>query len=308
MSDSHTTAAPAPVDNGGSYGNSSRSSYLYPRHALPVRIMHWINVVALTILLMSGLGIFNAHPALYWGASSYNGRAPVLAMTAVDTPGGDKRGVTRVFGHEFDTDGLFGVSRQPTGQRAIRGFPWWMTIPDMQWLSMSRAWHFFFAWVLVLNGLAYVLYSIASRHFARDLAPTRTDVAGIGRSIVDHLHLRHPQGEASKRYNVLQKFAYLGVIFVLLPLTILMGLGMSPRMDTVLPGWVGWFGGRQSVRTIHFVCAWLIVAFVLVHVFEVIVTGLWNNLRSMVTGRYRVSSAAAPSADPAAPLADEVPR
>ncbi|HEY5365129.1 MAG TPA: cytochrome b/b6 domain-containing protein [Casimicrobiaceae bacterium] len=263
--------------------------YVYRRHALPVRIMHWINVVALTILLMSGLGIFNAHPALYWGQSSYNGKPPILVMTAADTPNGDKRGVTRIFGHEFSTDGLFGVSAQPNGQRAIRGFPWWMTIPDLQWLSMSRTWHFFFAWVLVFNGLAYVVYSIVTRHLARDLAPTRGDVAGIRQSIVDHLHLRHPAGEESKRYNVLQKFAYLFVIFVLLPLTILMGLGMSPWLDGVWPGWVGVFGGRQSVRTLHFICAWLIVAFVLVHVFEVIITGVYNNLRSMITGRYRVS-------------------
>ncbi|MEO8847721.1 MAG: cytochrome b/b6 domain-containing protein [Casimicrobiaceae bacterium] len=263
--------------------------YVYRRHALAVRIMHWINVVALTILLMSGLGIFNAHPALYWGLSSYNGKPPVLEMTAVDTPNGDKRGVTRILGHEFATDGIFGVSAQANGQRAIRGFPWWMTIPDGQWLSMSRSWHFFFAWLLVINGIVYIGYSIRSRHLARDLAPTRRDVAGIRQSIVDHLHFRHPGGEESKRYNVLQKFAYLFVIFVLLPLIILMGLGMSPWLDGVWPGWIGLFGGRQSARTIHFVCAWLIVAFVLVHVFEVIVTGLFNNLRSMITGRYRVS-------------------
>ena len=276
------------MDNAEASAVPVAGGYVYRRHALAVRIMHWINVVALTILLMSGLGIFNAHPALYWGQSSYNGKPPVLELTAADTPAGDKRGVTRILGREFATDGVLGVSAQPNGQRAIRGFPWWMTIPYMQWLSMSRTWHFFFAWVLVLNGLAYIAYSLVTRHLSRDLAPTRFDLAGIRQSIVDHLHFRHPAGEASKRYNVLQKFAYLAVIFVLLPLTILMGLGMSPWMDTVLPGWVGWFGGRQSARTIHFVCAWLIVAFVLVHVFEVIITGLFNNLRSMITGRYRV--------------------
>jgi len=155
---------------------------------------------------------------------------------------------------------------------------------------MSRAWHFFFAWVLVLNGLAYLAWAIASRHVARDLAPTRTDWAGIGRSIADHLKFRHDDGEAATRYNVLQKLAYLVVIFVLLPLTILMGLAMSPRIDTVFTGWVDLVGGRQSARTIHFICAWLIVLFVAIHVFQVIITGLWNNLRSMITGRYRVTA------------------
>jgi thiosulfate reductase cytochrome b subunit len=102
------------------------------------------------------------------------------------------------------------------------------------------------------------------------------------------LRFRHEKGEAATRYNVLQKLAYLIVIFVLLPLVILMGLAMSPRIDTLFTGWVDLFGGRQSARTIHFIAAWLIVAFVLIHVFQVIVTGLWNNLRSMITGRYRI--------------------
>ena len=163
-----------------------------------------------------------------------------------------------------------------------------MTIPDNPWLSMARAWHFFFAWVLLINGLVYVGYGAASRHLARDLAPDRNDWRSIGRSIRDHLLFRHPKGEAAKRYNVLQKLAYLVVIFVLLPLIILMGLAMSPWMNSVLPGWVDLFGGRQAARTLHFVCAWLLVLFVAIHVFEVIVSGLWNHLRSMITGRYRI--------------------
>ena len=88
---------------------------------------------------------------------------------------------------------------------------------------MGRRWHFFFAWVLVINGAVYLAYSLASRHVSRDLTPTRTDWRSIGRSIVDHLRFRHPQGEAAKHYNVLQKLAYLALIFVLLPLIVLTG-------------------------------------------------------------------------------------
>jgi thiosulfate reductase cytochrome b subunit len=157
---------------------------------------------------------------------------------------------------------------------------------------MARRWHFFFAWLLVVNGIAFVTYSIVSRHLHHDLLPTRQDWRTIGRSIIDHLRFRLPAGEAAKHYNVLQKFAYLGVIFFLLPLMILMGLGMSPALDAVYPGWVDIFFGRQSVRTIHFVVAWALVLFVIVHVFEVIVSGFWNNLRSMITGYYRVGSGA----------------
>jgi len=261
---------------------------LYYRHRLPVRTMHWINVVALTILLMSGLNIFDAHSALYWGKSSYTGAGPIFAIGARMDTGGNAHGVTRVFGHEFDTTGILGVSTDRDGDVMGRSFPWWATIPDNRWLSMARSWHFFFAWVLVLNGLAYIVWSIASRHLARDLAPDRNDLRSIGQSIRDHLRFRHPTGEAAKRYNVLQKLTYLGVIFVLVPLVILMGLALSPWADTVWPGWVDVFGGRQSARTIHFIAAWLLVGFVLIHVFEVIIAGPWNHLRSMITGRYRV--------------------
>ena len=102
------------------------------------------------------------------------------------------------------------------------------------------------------------------------------------------MRFRHATGEAAKRYNVLQKLAYLAVILVLLPLAIATGLGMSPWANALAPGWVDVFGGRQSARTIHFACAWLVVAFALIHVLQVIITGFWNNLRSMITGRYRV--------------------
>ena len=110
----------------------------------------------------------------------------------------------------------------------------------------------------------------------------------MGRSIIDHLRFRHPAGEAAKRYNVLQKITYLVVVFLLLPLVVLMGLAMSPSLDSVWPGWVDLVGGRQSARTLHFIAAWALVAFMLVHVFEVVISGVWNNLRSMITGRYQV--------------------
>ena len=263
-------------------------TYLYYRHSLPVRVMHWINVIALTILLLSGLNIFSAHPALYWGKSSYTGRPPVFEITATEDGSGDLVGVTRIFGHDFVTTGLLGATAGPDGDLVPRAFPSWLTIPDTRWLAMARRWHLFFAWVFVINGLCYVAYSIAARHFARDLAPTAADWRSIGRSIVEHVRFKHPTGEAAKRYNVLQKLAYLAVIFVLLPLVILMGFAMSPWLNSLLPGWVDVFGGRQSARTIHFIVAWLLVAFALIHVFEVIVSGFWNHLRSMITGRYRV--------------------
>ncbi len=264
---------------------SGRAGLLY-RHRLPVRIMHWINVVCVFILLMSGLNIFNAHPSLYWGKDSHFA-TPLLAITQTDEAGG-ARGVVRVGGREFDTTGVLGLSSAPGGEgNAARAFPSWATIPGSQWLAMARQWHLFFAWVFVLNGIAYLLWTIFSGHLRRDLVPTRTEVRGIGQSIKDHLLLRHPHGDDARRYNVLQNFAYLGIIFIVLPLIVLGGWAMSPMMDSFLPGWVDVLGGRQGLRTLHFVGATLLLAFICVHVFEVIVTGVVNNLRSMITGYWR---------------------
>lgn len=246
----------------------------------------------LATLLMSGLNIFNAHPALYWGKSSYRGVPPLLEVRGKENDEGEISGLTRVFGHEFNTTGFLGASRNSAGELAERGFPSWLTLPDAQWLAMARSWHFFCAWLFVINGLTFVTYIIVSRHLQHDLPLTRQDWRLIGRTIIDHLRFRHPQGEAAKRYNVLQKLAYLVVIFFLLPLMILMGLGMSPAMDALIPGWVDIFFGRQSVRTFHFIVAWALVLFVIIHVFMVIITGLWNNIRSMITGYYRIKSEA----------------
>ena len=253
------------------------------RHRLPVRVMHWINVVCMTILLMSGLNIFNAHPALYWGQGSTFER-PWVSIGAEDSPAGPI-GKTRIAGHEFVTTGVLGLS-EVDGEPAARAFPRWATIPSAQWLSMARNWHFFFAWIFVINGIAYLLYSLFSRHLVQDLVPRRDELARIGASIRDHLLFRHPTGEAAKRYNVLQSLAYLVVIFGLVPLLIVAGLAMSPRLNAVWPGWVEWLGGRQSARTLHFLAAFGLHGFVAIHVFEVLVAGVWNEMRSMITGWY----------------------
>jgi thiosulfate reductase cytochrome b subunit len=136
---------------------------------------------------------------------------------------------------------------------STNAFPAWATLPGVQWLAMGRRWHFFFAWLFVINGAIYVLLTLLSRHLWRDLLPTRWDLAHIGRSIWDHMRFRFPNGEEAKRYNVLQKLAYLVVVFGLGLIMILAGLTMSPRLDASFPFLLTLFDGRQSARTIHFV-------------------------------------------------------
>jgi thiosulfate reductase cytochrome b subunit len=259
------------------------------RHSATVRVTHWVNALILLVLLMSGLQIFNAHPALYLGqASDFD--EPVLAMEAVQIEEGVK-GVTTLLGYDFNTTGVFGLGGNATEGYQERGVPWWATLPGHRSLSMGRRWHFFFAWLFLLNGLAYLLWSLGSGHLRRDLAPSGKELKQIGTSIREHLRLKFPRGEEAKRYNVLQKLAYLAVILILLPLMLLTGLGMSPGMDAAFPFLVDMFGGRQSARTIHFISASLIVIFFVVHLLMVLISGFWNNLRSMITGRYVIEPA-----------------
>lgn len=260
-------------------------SHVVLRHRWPLRTMHWINLVCMLALVGSGLQIFNAHPALYWGeTSSFN--SPVVAMQARDD-----RGITRVGDAQFDTTGVLGLSKRANGQMTQRGFPEWATIPGPQSLALGRSWHFFFAWLWVINGVCFLLWSLASRHLTRVLAMQGRDWRGIGKSILDHLRFRHPRGEAAVRYNLLQKLSYLFVLFVLAPLAVLTGLTMSPQMDTVLGWWLALVGGRQSARTIHFVVMSLFVLFTVVHVLMVVYAGPINEMRSMITGRFKVRGA-----------------
>ena len=254
------------------------------RHSGAVRVTHWVNVVALLVLLMSGLQIFNAHPALYLGAKS-NFDDPVMAMRPMKH-GEEVVGVTTIAGWNIDTTNLFGLAYDEDGDYEIRGFPWSVTLPGHRDLATGRRWHFFFAWLFVINGLAYLIYSLVSGHLRNDLAPSGSELKHIGASIWEHIRLKFPQGEEAKRYNVLQKLAYLIVALVLLPLMLATGLAMSPGMDAGYPFLLEIFGGRQSARTIHFIAASGIVLFVVVHLVMVLITGVWNNLRSMITGRY----------------------
>ena len=86
----------------------------------------------------------------------------------------------------------------------------------------------------------------------------------------------------------------LAVAFVLLPLMVLTGLTMSAGLDSAFHILLDVFGGRPSARSIHFICASLLVAFVVVHVVMVLVSGVRNNMRSMITGTYAIDVNRAP--------------
>ena len=256
------------------------------RHRFVVRLTHWVNALAIFLLIGTGLNIFNAHPRLYWGRKGADFDPALLSIHAEPGANGAMRGVLQIGALKIPTTGVLGVS-QSHGQAIGRAWPDWITIPSFQDLADARHWHFLLAWILALNGLAYLVWSLASRHLQRDLWPTGTDLRSIPRDVLDHLKNKHPRGEAAKRYNVLQKLAYLGLILLVAGMVVT-GLTMSPGIDAAAPWLPALFGGRQSARTVHFACAMLIVAFIFVHLAQVVLAGPLNEVRSIITGRFAV--------------------
>ena len=225
---------------------------LVKRHRISTRLWHWINAIAVIVMLMSGLTISNAHPHLYWGE----------------------------FGANFD-HAWFNPPH----------FPAWATIPSGYNLALARTWHLAFAWVLAFGLLLYLIASLITRHIQRDLTLTTAEIrpSHIWADIKNHVRLRFPTGAAALRYNILQKLTYIVVIFVLIPLLIVTGLGLSPGFNAILPI-PDLFGGRATVRSVHFICAGGIALFIVVHLLLVLLAGPYNEIRSMVTGRYRIPS------------------
>jgi thiosulfate reductase cytochrome b subunit len=256
------------------------------RHSVFIRLTHWINALAMSLLLMSGLQIFNAHPALYRGDTGYYTGPSVLEIGADPLADGTSTGWLRIGAHQWTTTGFLGVSLRD-GEEHIQAFPGWLTIPSWRDLSAGRRWHLFFAWVLVINSLVYFIVGLATGHL-RKLLPMRQELKPrhLFRTAWNHLRLRFPHGEQALQYNILQKLSYLAVIAVLAPLMVLTGWAMSLGLDSAAPWLPELFGGRQGARLVHFVTANLLTLFLVVHLLALAAVGVWNELRSMITGRY----------------------
>jgi thiosulfate reductase cytochrome b subunit len=260
------------------------------RHSLLTRAAHWTNALAMGILLMSGLQILNAHPSLYWGQTGFEPQTAWFNIASSEES--PPQGVLQIGRTVFHTTGVLGVV-QSGGHAVKKAFPDWLTIPRYRDLGAGRRWHFFFAWILVVNGLIYLIATVLTGHLKRDLLPRFGELAPkqLAAQLWSRLRLRLPKRGSANSYNSLQKLSYLAVIFGLGPLIVLSGLTMSPGLNAAMPFLVDLFGGRQSARSIHFIAANLLVLFFLAHIAALIAAGVWNELRSMITGRYRVEHA-----------------
>lgn len=265
---------------------SARGPSIY-RQSVWTRLTHWVWAVCLFFLLLTGLQIFNAYPKLDIGKESGFEYDNSIFEIGARQVGDEVQGFTRLFGHEFDTTGVLGVSN---GQ--VRAFPATVTIPSGRDLATGRVIHFFFAWALVGTLTIWLVAGVVNGHL-HQLLPRRGDLRALGPEIAGHARLRFHH---RRRYGALQKLSYAGVMFILLPLMILTGLSMSPGFNAVAPWLLDVFGGRQTARTLHFLVMLALLGFFVVHVLMVLVAGPLNGLRSMLSGWYRIDPEPAPPA------------
>ncbi len=223
-----------------------------------MRVTHWVTFIAFIALLVTGAGIVLSHPRFYWGEVG-----------------------------NVNTKPLF-VIHIPSSRRTVpTGYSF--MVPDEN--GWGRYLHFEAAWVAVLTGLVYGIYGLVSGHFRKNLIPERRDWSwrAYRERIAQYLRGKPPGGEEESSYNVLQRTAYVVVIFILFPLIIWTGLAMSPAFTAAFPWTSELLGGRQSARTIHFVDSGLLLLFLIVHVTIVAMSGFWRRVRSMITGTLRSS-------------------
>ena len=232
--------------------------------------------------MLTGLQIFNAHPSLYIGLESgFEYDNAILDIGARNDGAGAYTGYTTILGREFDTTGYLGVSGP---EQEVRAIPAALTIPSNRSLATGRVIHFFFAWILVGTLTVWAVASAINGHM-RSLLPTGRDLAGLPQDVANHARLRFHH---TRDYNVLQKLAYASVLFVALPLMILTGLSMSPSFNAAAPWLLDIFGGRQTARTIHFLTMIGLIGFFVVHIVMIFAAGPINELRSIITGWYRI--------------------
>lgn len=215
------------------------------RHALSTRLWHWLNLLCVVVLFMSGLTISNAHRRLYWGDWGFEASQAWLMVPR---------------------------------------FPDWMTIPGYYSLAVARDWHILMAWPFALGLLFMWIAMMVNRHFKRDIVTRRREwrPSAIWRDVVEHLKLNFDHHEG--KYNFLQKLAYGLVLGVFLPMMIFTGISISPGMEPTFGWLVDLLGGRQSARSLHFIFAVAIAGFFIVHVLLVILSGPFRQMRDMITG------------------------
>jgi sulfoxide reductase catalytic subunit YedY len=226
-----------------------------------LRISHLINIIFIGLMIRSGIQILGAHPRLYWK----DGSDP-------------KREWLRVTSQKIPRDRLY-----TSMDDEIPVTPWLAT-PGGDNLGLGRHWHFFCAIFWFLNGLAfYILLAISG--LWRTLVPTSWSIIpGAWHAFVIYISGHIPPESSLNPFDPLQQLAYFGVIYILGPLMILWGAAQSPAIEARFPWYVKMWGGRQSVRSLHFLGMLAFIAFILVHTALIFYVYFPDNITNIVFG------------------------
>jgi DMSO/TMAO reductase YedYZ molybdopterin-dependent catalytic subunit/thiosulfate reductase cytochrome b subunit len=241
------------------------SSDLAAPHGFPlwVRYCHFFNFLFVTMLIRSGLSILFDHPRLYFNDGCAPG-SEWLKLTPIAVP----------------RDRLWTAKDDA---RYIS--PWFATPGYRHSIGIARAWHFINVHGFIFTGVLFVILLFTSEQWKR-IVPASPAVLAQGWDIWVHYATFHlpPEPNGFYGYNALQQIAYFGAVFVFGPIAILTGIAMSPAVLNHFPAYAKIFGGRQSARSIHFLNMVGFVAFLVVHVTLVVMTGFARNMNHIVRG------------------------
>ncbi len=164
-------------------------------------------------------------------------------------------------------------------------FPGWATLGG--WLGGAIAWHLAAMWLLIANGLVYLAYGLAGRHFMRSFLPIgpREVWRDLKEALTFRLH--HKLGA----YNAVQRLLYVAVVLLVVAAAV-SGFGLWKPVQ--FQGLVGLLGGYELVRRIHFAAMAGIVGFTAIHLALVAIVP--STLWAMITGRARVEVSAGEAA------------
>ena len=220
-------------------------------------------------LAFTGFVILRTHPRLYWGEVG-NDLTPALLELPISR--------NHQHGGWEDSRPFFEGADSPV--TSIR------TYEILNQNSWGRSLHFLAAWILVATGAVYLLTGIVTSHFWRHLVPRSGELTPrlLWQDLMRHLRRQIRLATGGPQYGLLQKCAYLGVVFVGMPLVVVTGLAMSPAVTAAYPFLSGMFGGFQSARTIHFFLFAALVLFLVGHVLMVLLSGFRRQIRAMTLG------------------------
>ena len=145
------------------------------------------------------------------------------------------------------------------------------------WLGGALLWHFAAMWLLMVNGLAYLVTGLATGRFRRKLLPITP--GGVISDVKAALTFKLAHDDLST-YNYVQKLLYAGIIVVGIVIVL---SGLSIWKPVQLHWLVTLFGDYDRARYVHFFCMAAIVAFLAIHVALAMLVP--KSLRAMIIGR-----------------------